>query len=137
LSAPPFAPGDMFLTGANAESSAGLKARHAKLAALATISAGILMVSWRASAWRLAQSVQDDLEQVPGSGIPFVLLEPGQVAEEEDDVTGVDVRADGPVGFAGVEEQCHRFTDGPQAVRGEVLRYCRFDGTEDPRLTCA
>jgi hypothetical protein len=74
----------------------------------------------------LAQSVQDDLEQVPGSSIPFVLLEPGQVADEEDDVTGVDVRADGPSCFAGVEEQCHRFADRAQAVRGEVLRYRRI-----------
>jgi len=44
------------------------------------------------------QSVEDDLEQVPGSGVPFVLVEAGEVADEEDDVPGVDVGADAPVG---------------------------------------
>ena len=46
---------------------------------------------------------------MPGSGIPFGLLEAGQVADEEDDVPGVDVGADGPFGLAGIEEHGDRF----------------------------
>src|SRR2546421_11766639 len=44
------------------------------------------------------QSVDDDVEQVSGAGVPLTLLEAAQKADEEDDVTGVDVRADSPVG---------------------------------------
>jgi hypothetical protein len=44
--------------------------------------------------------VEDDLEEVPSSGIPFGLVEAGQVADEEDDVAGVDVGADGAFGLA-------------------------------------
>ena len=51
------------------------------------------------------------MEQVPGSGIPFGLLEPGQVSDEEDDVTGIHIGADGSVGFAGVEERGQRLAD--------------------------
>jgi hypothetical protein len=68
---------------------------------------------------------------VPGSGIPFGLLESGQVADEEDDVAGVDVGADGPVGLASVEECGQRRADRAEAVRGEVVRYRPFDGGED------
>src|SRR6266566_7761199 len=78
-----------------------------------------------------AQPVEDDLEQVPGSGIPFGLLEAGQVADEEDDVPGVDVGADAPVGLAGIEEPGDRFADRAQAVRGQGLRDARLDGGED------
>ena len=82
----------------------------------------------------LAQSVEDDVEQVPGSGIRFGLLEPGQVADEEDDVAGVDVGADGSVGLADVEECGQRRADRAEAVRGEVVRYRPFDGAEDAAL---
>ena len=74
------------------------------------------------------------MEQVPGSGIPFIRFEAGQVADEEDDVTGVDIGADGPVGLAGVEEQGDRFADRAQAVRGQGLREARLDGGEDAAL---
>jgi hypothetical protein len=67
-----------------------------------------------------AQPVEDDLEQVPGSGIPFVRLEASQVADEEDDVPGVDVGADGPFGLTGIEEQGQRFADRAQAVRARA-----------------
>jgi hypothetical protein len=70
-----------------------------------------------------AQPVEDDLEQVPGSGIPFVRLEASQVADEEDDVPGADVGADGPFGLTGIEEQGQRFADRAQAVRGQGLRH--------------
>src|SRR5437868_1788009 len=81
-----------------------------------------------------AQSVEDDLEQVPGSGIPFVRLETGQVADEEDDVPGVDVGADGPFGLASIEEYRDRFADRTQAVGGQGLRHARLDGGEDSAL---
>ena len=71
---------------------------------------------------------------MPGSGIPLGLLEAGQVTDEEDDVAGVDVGADGPVGLARVEQQGQRLADRAQAVRGEGLRHARLDGGEDPAL---
>jgi hypothetical protein len=71
---------------------------------------------------------------VPGSGIPFGLLEAGQVTDEEDDVAGVDVGADAPVGLARVEQQGQRLADRAQAVRGEGLRDTRLHGGEDPAL---
>jgi len=71
---------------------------------------------------------------VPGSGIPFGLLKTGQVADEEDDVAGVDVGADGPVGLAGLEEHGDCFADRAQAVRGQGLRHARLDGGEDSAL---
>jgi short chain dehydrogenase len=68
------------------------------------------------------------------SGIPFGLLEAGQVADEEDNVPGVDVGADGPFGLAGIEEHGDRFADRAQAVRGQGLRHARLDGGEDSAL---
>jgi hypothetical protein len=69
------------------------------------------------------------------------LLEPGQVADEEDDVAGVDVGADGPVGFACVEERRQRLADRAETVRGEVLRYARLDApcctASPPRSPCS
>jgi len=59
--------------------------------------------------------------RLAGSGVPFGLLEAGQVADEEDDVPGVDVGADGPVGLARVEQQGQRLADRAQAVCGEGL----------------
>jgi hypothetical protein len=58
------------------------------------------------------------LEQVPGSGVPFGWLEPGQVADEEDGVAGADIGADGPVGFAGVEECRQCLADRVKGARG-------------------
>jgi len=62
----------------------------------------------------LRQSVEDDLDQVPGSGIPFVLLETGQVADEEDDVPGVDRRGEWSLRPCRIEEHRDRFADRAQ-----------------------
>jgi hypothetical protein len=47
---------------------------------------------------------------VPGSGLPFGLLGPGQVAGERDDVPGAAVGADVRLGLAGAEERGQRLT---------------------------
>jgi hypothetical protein len=82
----------------------------------------------------LAQAVQDDLEEVPGPGVPFGLVEAGQVADEEDDVPGIDVRADAAIGLAGVEECGQCIADRAVTARGEILGYRPFNGGEHSAL---
>lgn len=79
-----------------------------------------------------AQPVQDDVEQVLGLAVPSGLFEASQAADEEYDVPGVDVGADGPVGFARVEQRGQCRADRAVSVRGQVMRYRCFDGGEDP-----
>jgi hypothetical protein len=71
---------------------------------------------------------------VAGPGVPLALLEPGQVADEQDDVPGVDVGTDGPFGLARVEERGQCPADRAEAVRREVVRYPRLDRGEDAPL---
>jgi hypothetical protein len=71
---------------------------------------------------------------VPGPGVPFSLVEPGQVADEEDDVPGVHVGADAAIGLPRVKQCGQCLADRAVAARGEVSRHRAFDGGEDPAL---
>lgn len=73
-----------------------------------------------------------------GAGVPLGVVESGQVADEEDDVAGVDVGADGAVCSARVEKRRHRIADRAEAVRGDLPPHPHLDRGDhsalDPRV---
>lgn len=73
------------------------------------------------AAGAVAQAVENDFQQVPGPGVELRRIEAGQVSDEDDDVTGIDVGPDLAGRPPGIEQHGDGVADRAQAARREAL----------------
>ncbi len=83
---------------------------------------------------RCSDAVKDDLEKGTGSGVPFGVVEAGEVADQEDDVAGIDVRPDDACSSSGAEQGVHGVADRSVALVGEVTPHRMLNSCENTAL---